>query len=310
MRYFARLQIHRTSAGLLSLAAIAVLSGGRAKAVPSEARVAALLSEDITAYREALEGFKRVYKGPVVDFDMGQAGVRLGELRASHPALVLAVGVRAAKAAAEGFADLPVVYCMVLDPGVNGISGSNVTGVTLAIPVKRQIEGFRQVLPGLARLGVVYSPAKSGSLMEEARPAAAALGVTLLSESVQRSEQVPDALARLAGKVDGLWLPPDATVVTKETFRLALELSLARKVPLMVFNSQFVKAGALLALSPDYGASGSEAARIVKLILSGKKPAEIPMTAARGTLVVNVGTARSLGLEIPPSVLKSSQQVE
>jgi putative ABC transport system substrate-binding protein len=310
VRYFARLQIHRSSAGLFSLVAIAMFSGARAEAAPPEARVAALLSEDITAYREALQGFKAAYKGPVIDFDMGQADDKLGELRASHPALVLAVGVRAAKAAAEGFADLPVVYCMVLDPGVNGISGPNVTGVTLAIPVKRQIEGFKQVLPTLGRLGVVFSPAKSGNLMEEARSAAAALGVTLLTESVQRSDQVPDALARLAGKVDGLWLPPDATVVTKETFRLALELSLARKLPLMVFNSQFVKAGALLALSPDYAASGSEAARIVKLILSGKKPADIPTTAARGTLVLNVGTARNLGIEIPASVLKNSQQVE
>lgn len=304
------LEIHRSSAGLVSLAAIALLSGARAEATPAEARVAALLSEDIAAYREALEGFKKIYKGPVIDFDMSQAGDKLGELRASHPGLVLAVGVHAAKAAAEGFADLPVVYCMVLDPAVNGISGSNVTGVTLAIPVKRQFEAFRQLLPALGRLGVVFSPAKTGSLIEEARSAAAALGVTLVAESVLRSEQVPDALARLAGKVDGLWLPPDATVVTKDTFRLALELSLARKLPLMVFNSQFVKAGALFALSPDYGASGAEAARITRLILSGKKPADIPITPARGTLVINVSTAKNLGLELPASVLKNAQQVE
>lgn len=272
--------------------------------------MAALLSEDIAAYREALEGFKHAYKGPVIDFDMSQAGDKLGELRASHPALVLAVGVHAAKAAAEGFANLPVVYCMVLDPAINGISGSNVTGVTLAIPVKRQLEAFRQLLPSLNRLGVVFSPGKTGGLIEEARSASAALGVSLVTEPVQRSNQVPDALARLAGKVEGLWLPPDATVVTKDTFRLALELSLARKLPLMVFNSQFVKAGALFALSPDYGASGAEAARLARLVLSGKKPGDIPIEPARGTLVVNVGTAKTLGLQLPASVLKSAQQVE
>lgn len=287
-----------------------MLSSAAAEATPAEPRVAALLSEDIAAYREALQGFKRIYKGPVIEFDMSQAGDKLGELRASHPALLLAVGVRAAKAAAEGFADLPVVYCMVLDPAVNGISGSNVTGVTLAIPVKQQLEAFQRLLPSLGRLGVVFSPAKTRSLIEEARSVAAALGVTLVTEAVLRSDQVPDALDRLAGKVDGLWLPPDATVVTKETFRLALELSLARKLPLMVFNSQFVKAGALFALSPDYGASGAEAARIVRLLLSGKKPADVPIAAARGTLVVNVGTARNLGIELPASALKSAQQVE
>ena len=272
--------------------------------------MAALLSENINAYRQALEGFKHSYRGPIIDFDMAPGNERLGDLRASHPDLVLAVGVRAAKAAAGGLSDLPVVYCMVLDPDVNGISGPNVTGVTLAIPVKRQIEALRQIVPGLGRLGVVFSPAKTGSLIQEARTAATSLGISLFEESIQRSDQVPDALARLAGKVDGLWLPPDATVVTKETFRLALEISLTRKIPLMVFNSQFVKAGALLALSPDYQASGADAARLVKQILAGKKPSDIPASATRGTLIVNLATAKSLGLDIPAAVLQGAQRVE
>jgi putative tryptophan/tyrosine transport system substrate-binding protein len=279
-------------------------------AMAAEGRVAALLSDDITAYRQALEGFKRAYHGPVIDFDMGPAGDRLGEVRASHPEVILAVGVRAAKAAAEGLPDVPVVYCMVLDPEVNGISGPNVTGVTLAIPVKRQLEALHRVVPSMTRVGIIYSPAKTGSLAEEARAAAASLGLTVTAESVQHSDQVPDALARLAGKVDAIWLPPDATVVTKETFRLALEISLARKVPLMVFNSQFVKAGALLAVSPDYSASGEDAAKVVRQVLTGKKPGDIPVSATRGTLVVNVGTAKSLGLDIPESVLGPAQKVE
>ncbi|MHB8417042.1 MAG: ABC transporter substrate-binding protein [Myxococcales bacterium] len=302
------MEIQRLIGGLVALAAVGRLYLPAAAA--SEGRVAALLSEDINAYRQALAGFKKAYKGPVIDFNMGPAGDRLGEVRASHPDVVLAIGVRAAKAAAEGLPDLPVVYCMVLDPEVNGIAGSNVTGVTLAIPVKRQFEELRRVVPSLGKLGVVFSPDKSGALMGEARSAASSLGLTLIAEEVQHSDQVPDALARLAGKVDAFWLPPDATVVTKETFRLALELSLARKLPLMVFNSQFVKAGALMALSPDYAASGEDAARVIRQVLAGKKPGDIPVSATRGTLVVNVGTAKNLGLDIPQAILAAAQQVE
>ncbi len=308
MRYSARLEIHRLIGGLVVLAAL--LRPGAAALAAPDARVAALLSEDINAYRQALDGFKKAYRGPVIDLEMGPSGDRLGEVRASHPEVVLAIGVRAAKVAADGLPDLPVVYCMVLDPELNGISGPNVTGVTLAIPVKRQLEEFRRVVPSMGRLGVVFNPTKSAPLIEEARSAAGAIGLTLIAESVQHSDQVPDALARLAGKVDAFWLPPDATVVTKETFRLALELSLARKLPLMVFNSQFVKAGALLALSPDYQASGEDAAKVVRQVLAGKKPGDIPVSATRGTLVVNVGTARSLGLDIPQAVLAKAQQVE
>ena len=273
--------------------------------------MAALLSEDISAYREALEGFKRAYPGPVIDFDMSHAGDTLGELRSSHPALILAVGVRAAKAAAEGFADLPVVYCMVLDPGVNGIAGSNVTGVTLAIPVRRQIEGFRRCSPASRRLGVVFSPAKTRSLIEEARSASAALGVTLVTESVQRSDQVPDALDRLAGQGRRL------VVAARRDGRHQ------GHVPTGTRAQPRAKA------SPDGlqqpirqgGRSARPVARLRGQRRRGgadravcsfrrKKPADVPIAAARGTLVVNVGTARNLGIELPASALKSAQQVE
>lgn len=283
-------------------------AGNRARA--AEAKVAVLRSDDITAYNQALAGFKAAFSGTLTVFDMSRDGDAMTKLRGSHPDLILAIGVRAAKAAAESLLDIPVVFCMVLDPEANGISGRNVTGVTLAIPVRQQLEEFKRVVPGLARLGVLYNPAKTGAVVEEARSVASSMGLTLFAEAVTRNDQVPTAMARLAGKVDGLWLPPDATVVTKETFRLALEISLTRKLPLMVFNSQFVKAGALLALSPDYGASGHDAARIVRLVLAGRKPAEIPVSSTPGTLVINTETAHSLGLDIPAPVLRDAVKVE
>ncbi|MHB1844839.1 MAG: ABC transporter substrate-binding protein [Deltaproteobacteria bacterium] len=298
----------RFSKGFCALLAAAVLAGATARADP---RVAVLRSDDIAAYNEAHSGFRQGMKEAVQVFDLGHGHAdALDSLRQSHPALVLAIGARAARAAAEALSDTPVVYCMVLDPAANGIAGANITGVTLAIPVRSQIEEFRRVFPALSRLGVVYNPAKTGALVQEARAAAAGLGITVIAEAVPRSDQVPDAMSRLAGKVDALWLPPDATVVTLETFKLALELSLTRKLPMMVFSSQFVKAGALLALSPDYAASGREAARIVRLILLGRKPSEIPSSPTKGTLVINTATAKSLGLEVPASVLREAQRVE
>lgn len=300
----------RISKGFWALLAVATPILG-ARPAAAEPRVAVLRSDDIAAYNQALAGFERGVAGGVEVFDLGKSQEQaLEQIRGRRPDLVLAIGVRAAKAAADSLADTPIVYCMVLDPAVNGLTGSNVTGVTLAIPVRRQLEEFRRVVPGLGRIGVVYSPAKTGALIDEARGAATSLGLTLIAEPVARNEQVPDALGRLAGKVDALWLPPDATVVTLETFRLALELSLARKLPLMVFSSQFVKAGALFALSPDYAASGAEAARIVRLVLAGRKPSEIPPSPTKATLVINTSTAKTIGLDVPAAVLRDAQRVE
>ncbi|MHB1846433.1 MAG: ABC transporter substrate binding protein, partial [Deltaproteobacteria bacterium] len=208
-----------------------------------QAVVAAILSDEIEAYKEALSGFQKAFVGRVATFTLGRNGQSLGEFSATRPDVVLAVGARAAKAAIQAFPGLPIVYCMVLDPRANGIAGGNVVGIDLEIPINEQLEAFRSTAPRLQRIGVVYDPSKTGRLVGDAQRAASTLGLTLIAAPVSRSDQVAVVLAGLVGQVDGLWLPPDSTAVTVETFKLALELSLGRKLPLMVSMSGFVKAG-------------------------------------------------------------------
>lgn len=276
--------------------------------------VVAVVTDGIVAYAFAVEGFKQEYggdlvihrlpKGAEVDDDLEKA------IRKVEPRALLAVGSKAAISLKSRFDEIPIVYAMVLDPEKRGLSGDNVTGVTLEIPAAEQFRQFKRVVPTLQTIGVVYNPEKSERLIRTAREAARQAGLTLLEEMITETGEVPDAFTRLASKVDGIWLVPDASVVTRRTLAHLLKLSLQRKLPVLVFSVAFVKAGALVGVAPDYPAIGRESARMVKKILGGASPGTLPSRAPPSVVVINRTTAASLGVELTVKLRAGTQLVE
>ena len=86
-----------------------------------------------------------------------------------------------------------------------GLSGENIVGVSLDVPGEKQFSLHRSVVPGLRTIGVIYDPAKSASLVEEADTAAQRLGMELLKVGVSSHKKVPGALRGMLGKIDALW---------------------------------------------------------------------------------------------------------
>ena len=301
----------RDSRGMTALAALVTLVTlpGIASARPRP-KVSALVSKNTAPYQRALGAFTRAYDGPVAihTFDLDDDPV--AAVKAEKPTLVLAVGVRAAKAAQALGADVPVIYCMVIDPRANGLSQPQVAGVPLEIPALVQLTELKKLVPQASRVGLVYNPSRSARELEDARAAAAKLNLTVIAEPAASVADFPDALTRLIQKVDALWLVADATVVTQDTFRLMLETAMAKKLPLMVFSDEFVRSGALFSLSPDFEGAGLEAARMAIELAGGKKPAELTAPQPRWNLVVNTSTAQALGLTLSADVLKGAVPVK
>lgn len=281
------------------------LTPDKTKAEPKP-RAATLMSRGTAPYQRALAGFLASWDGEVLRHDLELEEDALQRIRAERPQVMIAIGAGAARAA-QSLGDIPVVYCVVSDPEGQGIGGSHVIGVPVEIPAAVQLEQLRALLPQVRKVGMVHNPARTAAEFADARTAAEAYGMELVAEEARSAAEFPDALQKLLGRVQALWLIADSTVVTQDTFRLMLEAALARKLPLMVFSEEFVRLGALFALSPDFEGSGAEAARLAKEVVAGTAP--VRPAEARWRLVYNPGTAQALGLELPKAALEGARSL-
>lgn len=271
--------------------------------------IAILKSSDITAYNQAIAGFKSAAPSGAIysEYDLRgdlENGKKLArKIRASDASLVLAVGLKAALAAKLEVVDIPIVFSMVLDPLKHGLNGSNITGTLIEVPLDRQFATVRSLLPSVKRIGALYDPAKTGTLIEEARRHAKTHGFDLAANGVTSERDVPAALRTLLADVGALWLIPDSTVLTDESLRFLLGSALEHNVPVIAFSPEFVRSGALLSLSVDYTDVGRQAGHLAKRILDGHVALPLrPVPVDRIKMALNLKTARFLGIPVPKDI--------
>lgn len=304
-----RRAVHRVGARLALT--LALLPGLTAMGVSESAAVeiAILKSSGISAYEQAIEGFKAagpsgtIYPEYDMQGDLEQGKKLAKKIRASEASLVLAVGLKAALAAKLEVVDVPIVYMMILDPSKHSLTAPNMTGTLLEIPAERQFKILRAFLPNLHRLGVLSNSPGNPSKLKDVTTYAAANAFQLQEFPVESEKDVPQQLRSLLGASDALWLVPDSTVLTNESIGFILETSLARRIPVIGFSPEFTRLGALLSLSVSYGEVGRETGLLAKRILDGdrKLPAK-PIPIERLKITVNLKTARFLGIEFPKEV--------
>src|SRR2546426_3839508 len=241
------------------------------------AEVAILKSADLAAYNQAVAGFKATMPPSTtfLEYDM-QGDVARGQklarkIRDSEATLLLAVGVKAALVAKLEIVDIPVIFCMVLDPAKHDLKAPNMTGIRLEVPVNRQFSTMRSVLPSLKRIGVLYDPENTGHLVEEARLLAKSMGLELVVKQVNTEKEVPPALRALLSQVEALWLVPASTVLTEDSLKFVLGTALDFNVPVIGFSSELVRSGALLGLSVSYEDVGRQAGLLAKRIVSDQE---------------------------------------
>lgn len=244
----------------------------------------------------------------------GTGGDRLlRAIRARRPALLVTLGSQATAAVTDRIKDVPVVFCMVLNPVASGFvpeleqPGGNVTGASLDVPVARQFEAIRSVVPAARKVGVLFNPAETGHVVKEAEGAAREVGLTLVERAVRTPGEVPQALEALGRQVDVLWAVADATVFFGGSTEHILRYTLSNGIPFMGLSPAFVQAGALMALAVDYGEVGEQCGAQALQVLAGRQPGVLPVTVpGRVTLHLNIRTAESIGVKIPSQAMKGA----
>jgi putative tryptophan/tyrosine transport system substrate-binding protein len=189
--------------------------------------------------------------------------------------------------------------------------GGNVTGIT---SFDRELSGKRlellkEAVPKLSRVAVLYEPAVVGSVreMKEVLPVAArALRLTLQPWEVRRADGFEKVFAALSKqRPDGLYVPSGSAGM-----RPIVGLALKSRLPLMCVNRQFAEAGGLMSYGADQADSHRRVAYFVDRILKGAKPADLPVEQpTKFELVINLKTAKQIGLTIPPEVLARANRL-
>ena len=245
---------------------------------------------------------------PAAAHDLVRSGVDLLFVTSALPA----------QAAQRATTQIPIVFAWVEDPVGLGLvqsyaqPGGNITGVTtltIELAAKR-LELFRDLVPGLHRVLYPYNAthAPSVALAYKYREAAHHLGIDLVEKPVQTEAEVQALLAQVREhKIDGIVQPAS---VSLNIPGFIMEATAAQAMPTMFDNGYFVEHGGLVSYGPDFYASGWQAARLVDKILKGTAPREIPVeVSTQLKFVINLKTAKALGLTIPPPVLFLADEV-
>jgi putative ABC transport system substrate-binding protein len=241
------------------------------------------------------------------------------ELVRRRVAVIVATPIPAALAAKAATATIPIVFSTAADPVNLGLVGSlaqpggNATGVNFfqAELSAKQLGLLRELRPNAARIGVLVNPANANveGLTKDVTAAAAALGVEIEIVHARDSREIEEAFATLVhNKANALLVGADSFFFNR---RVQLATLAARHaLPAVFFNREFAEAGGLM----SYGSSLSEMNRQLGVytgrILKGAKPNELPVVqSTKFELVINLPTAKALGLEIPPMLLAHADEV-
>lgn len=279
--------------------------------------IALIKSYDFGPYDAALSGFMNACDNEIVEYNLrGESGDNaslVGEIRSRAPELIVAIGILAAEFAKREFEDVTVLYVMVPNPSAYGLTGENIAGISLDIPIERQLDVYRAMVSDMRALGAIYDPQKSAAFVAEAKAIAERIGLTLHTREVTSRKEVPSALRALLREeeIDALWMIPDDTVVTPESFKFLLLTSFEHDLPFLAASDIFVKVGALASLTPDYADVGRQGCELATALTSGQtSPARINVVVpAKINLSINLKTARKIGLAIPEEVIATADVV-
>ena len=283
---------------------------------------ASFYSARVEALRQRLRELGYVEgKNIVIDYRYAEGKLeRLPDLAAELVRLkvdvIVTAPTQAALAAKKASATIPIVFTDIAsDPaGIGLVSslarpGGNITGLNVMAPdldVKR-LELLKEAFPKVARVAFLWG--SRANLFTELEAAAKALGLKLQSLPVRSLDDFEGAFAR--AKRDGaqaLITTPNPLINTQQ--RQVLDFAAKNRLPAMYQTSEWVEAGGLMSYAPNFTDLWRRAAHFVDKILKGAKPADLPVEQpTKFEFLVNVKTAKQIGLTIPPSVLARADRV-
>jgi len=232
--------------------------------------------------------------------------------------VIVTSGTQSVMACQQATSVIPIVFATAGDPVNNGLvaslarPGGNVTGLaTLAADLAgKRLELLREVVPNLRRLAIMGNVGNPFIVLElrEVQAVAGTLGLEVLPFEIRGAQDIAPAFEALKGRVDALYVCTDALATTN---RIRINtLALGARLPTMHGTRDYVEAGGLMSYGPNFPDLFRRAADYVDKILHGVKVGDIPVEQpTKFDLVVNLTTAKALGLDLQPTLLTRADEV-
>jgi putative tryptophan/tyrosine transport system substrate-binding protein len=221
-------------------------------------------------------------------------------------------------AAKQATSVIPIVFAAATDAVGAGLvsnlarPGGNVTGLSLQQTdvAGKRLELLREMVPGLHRLAIMANVGTPGAVLEmgEVQAAARALGLENTAVEIRRADDIAPGFDSIKDRADALYICTDPLVITNRA-RIHT-LAMGARLPTIYNSREYVETGGLMSYGPNWPDRWRRAADIVDKILRGAKPADIPVEQpTKFDLVINLTTAKVLGLAVPPSLLAIADEV-
>src|SRR5262249_18094333 len=245
--------------------------------------------------------------------------VLAAELVEAKPDILLAAGSQQVEALKRATASIPIVFVNTGDPVglglVNSLArpGGNVTGIANYVRelAAKRLEMLGEVVPAASRIAMLFNPLNAISVetVRETEVAASARTVTLVKASVRSADELPSALQRVLDQNAAALIGAADIMISSQTSSI-IAFAVRNRLPTIFPYAQDARAGGLMAYENQSARSFRRAANYVDKILKGTKPQDLQVeNPTIFTLVINLNTAKALGLTVPPSLLARADEV-
>jgi putative ABC transport system substrate-binding protein len=232
--------------------------------------------------------------------------------------VIVTYGTAAAQQAKQATASIPIVFAGAGDPVGAGLvaslarPGGNITGLSLqqTDSSPKRIELLREIVPGVARLAIMANVGSLSAVLDrdEARDIAKSLGLRSTVFDIRRPEDIGPAFASIKGQADALYIVTDPLIFTNRRNIHALAVDV--RLPTICAYREYAAAGCLMSYGPNYPDLFRRTAEYVDKILRGTKPDELPVEQpTKFDLVLNLRTAKAIGLDMPATLLGRADEV-
>ena len=276
------------------------------------------LESDQKGFEKAIAeaGLEAEYDYQNAQGDMANATTIAQKFKNDKLDLVHAIATPTSQAAVKVIKNHPIVYSSVTDPVDAGLvktmgpSGTNVTGISDAWPIERQIELYHQMIPSAKKWGTIYNAGDANSVksISWTRDAMKKFGLELVEVAISSSAEVYTGAQTLVGRVDAIYITSDNIVVS--ALESVVKVANNKKIPLFGGDTTTVDKGMIAAYGLNYFQVGYSAGKKAVLVLKGQDPGTVPSGLTENlNLWINLKAAKDQNVAVPEKFVKMAEKV-